>query len=62
MNEEDFYKLINKRMDMLAEHILNGRSPDFPTYRGLTGAYVELRGLKNDVETLLRNLDQDPVD
>jgi len=62
MDEEVFIKMIDNRADLLAGHILNGRSADYPTYRALVGAYVELRALKDDLQHYLRSIDQDAVD
>lgn len=62
MDEEVIVRLINRRMEILQEHILNGRSPDYPTYRALVGAYVELRALENDIEEHLRRIHEDDED
>jgi hypothetical protein len=62
MDQEALEKIIDRRMKMLQDHILHGRSPDYPIYRALVGAYTELEGLKEDIRNYLRALDQDPVD
>jgi hypothetical protein len=62
MDEDAVFKLIDKRMDILKEHILRGRTSDYAGYRSLSGAYVELEALREDIQHYLRALDQDPVD
>jgi hypothetical protein len=62
MDEEAIMKMIQRRMEMLEDHILHARVADFPGYRGLVGGYSELEGLLQDIKNYLRALDQDPVD
>lgn len=62
MDEELIFKMIDRRMDMLQDHVMHGRTPDYPTYRHLVGAYSELMALREDIKSYLRALDQDPVD
>jgi hypothetical protein len=62
MDEEVIIKMIEKRMRLLEDYLLHGRTSDFPGYRALVGGYSELEGLLGDIKNYLRALDQDPVD